>query len=61
MLAGKQTGDVQMLQNWEDCPVGNTPGTVSGLARRAPLSQVLVRAFAPIHARRREKAFAEAA
>jgi hypothetical protein len=50
-----------MLQKWEDCPVGNTPGTVSGLARRAPLSQVLVRAFAPIHTRRRQKELAEAA
>ena len=50
-----------MLQKWEDCPVGNTPGIVSGLARRAPLSQVMVRAFAPIHARRRQKELAEAA
>jgi hypothetical protein len=50
-----------MLQKWEDGLIGNTPGTVSGLAKRAPLSQVMVRAFAPIHARRRQKALAEAA
>ncbi len=50
-----------MLQNWEDRPLGNSPGTTSRLARRAPLSQVMVRAFAPIHARRRQKELAEAA
>lgn len=50
-----------MLQKWEDRPLGNSPGTVSGLPKRAPLSQVLVRAFAPIHAQRRQEELAEAA
>ena len=50
-----------MFQKWEDGSIGNTPGTVSGLARRAPLSQVMVRAFQPIQARRLRAELAEAA
>ena len=42
-----------MLQQWDDGLIGNSPGTVSGLAKRESLAQVLVRTFEPIHARRR--------
>lgn len=41
-----------MLQEWENGLVGNTPGTVSGLAKRETLAQVMIRAFRPLHARR---------
>ena len=50
-----------MLQKWEDGLIGNNPGTVSGLARRASLAQVMVRAFQPIAARRRQAELARAA
>jgi hypothetical protein len=50
-----------MLQNWEDGLVGNTPGTVSRLARRESLAQVMVRAFQPIAARRQREELARAA
>ena len=50
-----------MLQKWEDGLIGNNPGTVSGLAGRASLAQVMVRAFQPIQRRRREEELAEAA
>ncbi len=43
-----------MLKAWEDGSIGNTPGTVSGLAKRDSLAQVMVRAFQPIQVRRRE-------
>jgi len=44
-----------MLQQWEDGLIGNTPGTVSGLAKRESLAQVMIGAFAPIQARRRRR------
>ena len=40
-----------MQQDWENGLVGNTPGTISGLAKRETLAQVMIRAFRPIHAR----------
>ena len=50
-----------MLQNWENGLIGNTPGTVSGLAKREPLAQVMIRAFRPIHARRERRELPRAA
>ena len=50
-----------MLQNWESASIGNTPGTISGLARREPLAQVLIRAFRPIQARREREELPRAA
>jgi len=50
-----------MLQKWEDGLIGNNPGAVSGLARRASLAQVMVRAFEPVQARRRREELARAA
>ena len=41
-----------MLQDWDKGLVGNNPGTISGLAKRETLAQVMVRAFRPIHAGR---------
>ena len=37
-----------MLQDWEQGSVGNNPGTISGLAKRETLAQVLVRSFRPV-------------
>ena len=37
-----------MLRNWEDGLIGNNPGTISGLAKRETLAQVLVRSVRPI-------------
>ena len=50
-----------MLQEWENGWVGNTPGIVSGLAKRETLAAVLVRAFLPIQAQRRREAMRRAA
>jgi len=50
-----------MLQDWEDGLIGNSPGTVSRLAKRESLAQVMVRAFRPIQASRRQAEFARAA
>jgi hypothetical protein len=50
-----------MLQNWEQGLVGNNPGTISGLAKRETLAQVLVRAFRPIHAHREREGLRRAA
>lgn len=50
-----------MLQEWENGLVGNNRGTVSGLPKRAPLAQVLVRAFAQVQARHPEVPFRRAA
>ncbi len=61
MIGGKTGGRCAVLQNWEDGLIGNNPGTVSGLARRAPLAQLMVRAFQPIHARRCQRELAKAA
>jgi hypothetical protein len=50
-----------MLQKWEDGLVGNNPGTISALAGRETLAQVLVRSFRPIQARREQEALRRAA
>ena len=50
-----------MLQEWENGLIGNTPGTISDLAKRETFAQVLVRAFRPIQARREQEALARAA
>jgi hypothetical protein len=50
-----------VLQDWEHGFVGNNPGTVSGLAKRASLARVMVRAFRPIQARRLHEELATAA
>ena len=50
-----------MLQEWENGLIGNTPGTISGLAKRETFAQVLVRAFRPIQARRTSEELARAA
>jgi hypothetical protein len=54
-------GENAVLQDWEHGFVGNNPGTVSGLAKRASLARVMVRAFRPIHARRLHQELATAA
>ena len=50
-----------MLQDWENGLIGNTPGTISGLAKRETFAQVLVRAFRPIQVRREREELAKAA
>ena len=50
-----------MLQDWENGLIGNTPGTVSGLARRETLAQVMIRAFRPIQAQRTREELPKAA
>ena len=44
-----------MLQDWNDGLIGNNPGTISGLAKRESLARVMVRAFRPVYARRRQQ------
>jgi hypothetical protein len=50
-----------MLQEWENGFVGNNPGTISGLAKRETLAQVLVRAFRPIQMQRNREVLRRAA
>ena len=50
-----------MLQDWDQGFIGNTRGTISGLAKRETLAQVLVRAFRPIQAQRDREALPRAA
>ncbi|ANY18976.1 hypothetical protein A6F68_00441 [Tsuneonella dongtanensis] len=50
-----------MLQDWEQGLVGNNRGTISGLAKRETLAQVMVRAFRPIQARRETESLPRAA
>ena len=50
-----------MLQDWENGLIGNTPGTISGLAKRETFAQVLVSAFRPIQARRMSEELPKAA
>ncbi|MFA9201727.1 MAG: hypothetical protein ACEQR8_11210 [Cypionkella sp.] len=50
-----------MLQDWDKGFVGNTPGTISGLAKRETLARVLVRAFRPIQAQRDREGLSRAA
>ena len=44
-----------MLQDWEQGLVGNNPGTITRLAKRAPLSQAIVLAVRPFLPRRAEE------
>ncbi|MGX7951240.1 hypothetical protein ACWPM1_01630 [Tsuneonella sp. HG249] len=50
-----------MLQDWEKGLVGNNPGTMSSLAKRETLAQVMVRAFRPIQSHRDREEFRRAA
>jgi hypothetical protein len=50
-----------VLQDWNDGLIGNNPGIVSGLAKRESLARVMVRAFRPVYARRRQQELASAA
>ena len=61
MIGVKIGGRCAVLQDWEDGLIGNSPGTVSGLAKRASLAHVMVRAFQPIYARRHQEELAAAA
>jgi hypothetical protein len=49
------------MREWEDGLVGNSPGVVSGLAKRETLAQVLVRAFRPVQTRREAEVLRRAA
>ncbi|WP_165938355.1 MULTISPECIES: hypothetical protein [Bacteria] len=41
-----------MLQDWAKGPVGNTPATIVGGAKRETLAEVMVRALRPARAER---------
>ena len=50
-----------MVQDWETGFVGNNPRTISRLAKRETLAQLLVRKFRPILAQRDRESFQRAA